>query len=147
MSLSVGPKGFWGLCAGFSPRLLTDLLLVESLLLHCCCKHFHSWGSWSMQRLLSGWKGRASRHPDRKGNSDQVCQHFIPLCPGQQPSEVGCWNSAWLSGNDQLWQMLPYNCCSQKFRVFFFSLQSHHHHYDHEKQNFPLPLSGFLSTS
>lgn len=38
-----------------------------------------------MWRLLSGWKGRASRHPDRKGNSDQVCQHFIPPVQGNSP--------------------------------------------------------------
>lgn len=42
-------------------HLFTDLLLTESLLLRYC-KHVHSWGSWTTQRWLTGWKGRDNRH-------------------------------------------------------------------------------------
>lgn len=42
-------------------HLFTDLLLTESLLLRYC-KHVHSWGSWTTQKWLTGWKGRDNRH-------------------------------------------------------------------------------------
>lgn len=47
------------------PHLLTDVFLVESLLLHRCCKRVRSSGSWTTQRLPGGWKEPASEHPDR----------------------------------------------------------------------------------